>query len=151
MDLRLPKINELRIIGRLTRDVNLRYTAKGVPVAHFDIASNYSYKDAASGEWKDISNYISVVAWNELSERCSEKLKKGFPVYVEGRIQSRNWESKDGVKRSTIELIASKIQFLFSNSGSDFYDENSVNHSSSQSSSNAVGKEEENNEIDVPF
>lgn len=109
--IRLVQLNNVQLVGRLTRDPELRFTTSGVPVCRFDLAVNRNYKDKA-GEWKEDATFITVVVWREAGQRCGEKLKKGSPVYVEGRLKSKNWETKDGQKRSGHEVDASRVQFL---------------------------------------
>ena len=109
--LRLHHINEVRLIGRLTRDPELKVTSKGQAVCRLDLAVNRRYKDSM-GEWKDDTSFIPVVVWRETAQRCSERLKKGSPVYVEGRLRSRNWETKEGQKRTSIEVDSRTVQFL---------------------------------------
>lgn len=115
--LRLHQLNDVKLVGRLTRDPDLRFTAKGQAVCRFDLAINRRFKDV-SGEWKDDTSFIPIVAWREMAQRCQERLKKGSPVYVEGHLKSRNWETKDGQKRTTLEVIAQRIQFLAKVEGS---------------------------------
>lgn len=110
-NLRLPEVNNINLVGRLTRDPEIRYTGKGQPVCRFDLAVNRRYKDA-SGNWQDDTSFIPMVVWGESANRCGERLKKGSPVHVEGRLQSRQWETKEGQKRTTIEVIARRVQFL---------------------------------------
>lgn len=109
--LRLHQLNDVRLVGRLTRDPELKFTTKGQAVCRFDLAVNRRYKDI-SGEWKDDTSFIPVVVWKESAQRCGDRLKKGSPVYVEGRLKSRNWETKEGQKRTTIEVDTRRIQFL---------------------------------------
>jgi len=109
--LRLPEQNSVTIVGRLTRDPEVRFTAKGQAVCRFDLAVNRRYKDA-TGVWQDDTSFIPVVVWGEAANRCGERLKKGLPAHVEGRLQSRNWETKEGQKRTSIEVIARRVQFL---------------------------------------
>lgn len=110
-DLRLGTLNRVFLIGRLTRDPELRFIPSGTAVANFGIAVNRLYK-TTSGEKKEEVCYINIVAWRKLAELCGEYLKMGSPVLIEGRLQSRSWEAKDGQKRSTLEVIADKIEFL---------------------------------------
>ncbi len=110
-DLRLPRLNRVTLIGRLTRDPELRYIPSGAAVISFRIAASHSYK-AQSGEWKDDPAFVDVVAWQQLAERLNETLKKGSPVLVEGRLASRSWETQDGQKRSTVEVRAFAVQHL---------------------------------------
>lgn len=109
--LRLLQLNSAQLVGRLTRDPELRFTTSGLPVCRFDLAVNRRYKDK-TGEWKDDTSFIPVVVWREAGQRCGEKLKKGSPVFVEGRLKSKSWETKDGQKRSGLEIEAQRVQFL---------------------------------------
>lgn len=109
--LRLHQLNDVRLVGRLTRDPELKYTANGQAVCRLDLAVNRRYKDK-TGEWKDEASFIPVVVWRESAQRCSDRLKKGSPIYVEGRLRSRSWETKEGQKRTTLEVDARGVQFL---------------------------------------
>jgi len=109
--LRLLQLNDIRLVGRLTRDPEVRYTPKGQAVARLDIAVNRRYKDG-TGEWREEATFVPVTVWREAAERCRERLKKGHPVYVEGRLKSTSWETKEGQKRSGLEVEAFRLQFL---------------------------------------
>ena len=104
-------LNKAMIIGNLGRDPEMRYTPNGQAVTQFTVAVNRNYKDA-SGEWKEETEWFRVVAWGPLAERTAEYLRKGRKVYVEGRLQTRSWEDKDGQKRYTTELVASTVTAL---------------------------------------
>ncbi|MDI6808143.1 MAG: single-stranded DNA-binding protein [Candidatus Eisenbacteria bacterium] len=110
-DVKLASINRVFICGRLTRDPELRFTPSGAPVGTFAIASNRRFKNQ-SGEWKEEVCYVNVVTWGKLAERAGEALKKGSAVYVEGRLRSRSWNQPDGLKKSVIEVVADRVQFL---------------------------------------
>jgi len=110
-DIRLPEVNKVFISGRLTRDPELRRTPSDRAVARFGIACNRRYKDR-EGEWREIVSFINVVVWGRWAEMCSDFLRKGSAVFVEGRIQSRSWETQDGQKRNTVEVVADRVQFL---------------------------------------
>jgi single-strand DNA-binding protein len=116
--LRLLQMNDVRLVGRLTRDPEVRYTTKGQAVARLDLAVNRRFKDG-SGEWRDDTTFVPVTVWREAAERCRERLKKGSPIYVEGRLRSTNWETKDGQKRSGIEVEAYRLQFLAKMTGEE--------------------------------
>lgn len=107
----MANLNKVFLIGNLTRDPELRYVPSGSAVTTFTIATNRVWT-SQSGEKKEDVCYIRVVVWAKMAEICGEYLSKGSPVFVEGRLQSRNWETPQGDKRSTIEVIAEKIQFL---------------------------------------
>ena len=104
-------LNKVLLIGNLTRDPELRYIPSGSAVATFTVAVNRVYKDQA-GEKKEQVSFIRVVVWGRRAEVCGEYLSKGSPVFVEGRLQSRDWETQEGQKRSTVEVVADNIQFL---------------------------------------
>ena len=111
--LRLPEQNNVMLVGRLTRDPELRRTSTGKAVCSFDVAIGRRFKDQATGEWKDADpTFVPVIVWGDQAERCGERLKKGVPVHVEGRLQTNKWEGNDGQKRSRLEVIASRVQFL---------------------------------------
>ncbi len=103
-------LNQVILMGNLTRDPELRQTPSGQSVCSFSLALNRSYKDA-SGEWQEATDYIDIVAWGPLGERVSQYLNKGRRCLVQGRMQSRSWE-QEGVKRSKVEVLASDVTFL---------------------------------------
>ena len=107
----MASLNKVFLMGNLTRDPELRYTPNGAAVASFSVAVNRVYK-LPSGEKKEEVSFIRVVSWNKQAELCGEYLKKGSPVMVEGRLQSRSWDGPDGQKRNATEVIALNIQFL---------------------------------------
>src|SRR6267142_4119023 len=109
--LRLLQLNDVRLVGRLTRDPEVRYTPRGQAVCRLDIAVNRRFKDS-SGEWREEATFVPVTVWREAAERCRERLKKGSAVYVEGRLKSSTWETKDGQKRSGLDVEAYRLQFL---------------------------------------
>lgn len=107
----MASFNKVMLMGNLTRDPEMRYIPSGQPVTSFTIAVNRNY-NSQSGEKKEEVSFIRVVVWGRMAEVCNEYLKKGNPVFVEGRLQSRSWEAQDGTKRSTLEVIAQTVQFL---------------------------------------
>jgi len=112
-DLRLPSINRVMLVGRLTRDPELRFTPDGTAVCNLRMASDNNFKDRKTGEWKKGEPlFVDVVLWRELAERMGEVLRKGSPVYVEGNLRSRTWETQEGQKRTIIEIQASRAQNL---------------------------------------
>lgn len=104
-------LNRVFLIGNLTRDPELRYLPSGQAVTTFTLAVNRVYT-AGTGERKEDTSFIRVVVWARRAEVCNEFLRKGSPVFVEGRLQSRTWEAQDGTKRSSIEVVANNVQFL---------------------------------------
>lgn len=107
---RILNLNKIMVVGRLTRDPEMKYVPSGSPVVNIGIAINKRYKK--DDEWQEQTSFINFVAWNKLAEICSEYLHKGSLVYVEGEIQSRSWETDDGAKRTVIEIKANNITFL---------------------------------------
>lgn len=101
-------LNKAMIIGNLGRDPEMRYTPSGQPVTQFTVAVNRNYRDQ-NGEWQEETEWFRVVCWGQLAERTAEYLRKGRKVYVEGRLQTRQWEAQDGTKRTTTELIANTV------------------------------------------
>lgn len=103
-------LNQVTLMGNLTRDPELRQTPNGQNVTSFSLALNRSYKDA-SGAWQEATDYIDCVSWGPLAERVAQYLSKGRRCLVQGRLQSRSWE-QDGQKRSKVEVLASDVTFL---------------------------------------
>lgn len=110
-EFRLPTLNRVFMAGNLTRDPELRYTASGVPVANFRIASNRWYR-SPNGERREDVCYVNVVAWQRLAELVGERLHKGSAVLVEGELQSRQWDAENGTRRTAVEIRAFRVQFL---------------------------------------
>ena len=110
-------VNVVVITGNLTRDPELRSTPGGTPVCKLRVAVNSRRKDP-SGNWVDKPNYFDVTVWGAQGENCANYLAKGRPVAVEGRLDWREWEDKEGGKRQTVEVIANSVQFLGSRDGS---------------------------------
>jgi single-strand DNA-binding protein len=108
-------LNKAMLIGRLTRDPEMRYTPSGAPVTTFSLATN-RYGQGPDGEKKEYTDYHNIVVWNigkrTLAEICGQYLHKGSLVYIEGRLQTRSWEGQDGQKRKTTEINATEVQFL---------------------------------------
>jgi len=112
----MANLNKVFLIGNLTRDPELRYTPGGTAVANLGIAVNRRFKDS-SGELKEEVCFLTVTVWDKQAEACCQYLKKGRPVFVEGVLQSRFWETSDGQKRSAIDVRAERVQFLGSYTG----------------------------------
>ena len=105
-------INRVIVTGNLTRDPELRSTPSGMSVCSLRIASNTRRKDNSTGEWVDKPNYFSVTVWGAQGENCARFLAKGRPVAIDGRLEWREWQSQDGGKRESIEIVADAVQFL---------------------------------------
>ena len=110
-ELRLPRVNRVLLAGRVTRDVAVRYTTNQVPVVTFTVAFNRPVK-GADGAWSEMASFVNVLASGRLAEQCGERLRKGSALYLEGRLQSRRFETASGQKRSVLEIKADQVQFL---------------------------------------
>ncbi len=111
-------MNRVVITGNLTRDPELRSTNSGTPVCSLRVACNTRRKDA-TGEWVDKPNYFDVTVWGAQGENCATYLQKGRPLAVDGRLEWREWEDKEGNKRQAIDIVADSVQFLGSRDGGE--------------------------------
>jgi single-strand DNA-binding protein len=105
-------INRVVLTGNLTRDPELRSTQSGMSVCSLRIASNTRRKNQATGEWEDKPNFFDVTVWGAQGENCARFLSKGRPVALDGRLEWREWETQDGNKRQSVEIVADAVQFL---------------------------------------
>jgi len=153
------------LIGNLTKDPEIRTTPQGASVASFSIATNYVFKDQ-QGVIQKKAEFHNIVAWKRLAEVCGQYLKKGAKIYVEGRLQTREWTGQDGIKRYRTEIIAENLIMLGSKTmpaqgSNNNYSSNYNNQSSNQepvinieepiSSYNEVDDEEEIKVENIPF
>lgn len=104
-------VNKVILIGNLGRDPELRYTQNGQAVVNFSLATSENWTDK-SGERVEKTEWHRIVAWAKTAELCAQYLSKGRTVYIEGRLQTRDWEDKEGAKRQTTEINAATVQFL---------------------------------------
>lgn len=102
----MASLNRVEIIGNVGREPEMRFTPAGKAVVSFSVAVNTKYGETETTEW------FNIVAWNKLAETCNQFLAKGKQVYLDGRLQTRSWESEDGVKHYKAEVIANKVLFL---------------------------------------
>jgi len=110
-------LNKVQLIGNLTRDPNLRYTPNNAAVCSFGIATNRSWTPTDGGEKQESVEFHNVVAWSKLAEICGQLLHKGDKVYVDGRLQTRDWKGDDGQDRRTTEVVIENMILLKSSSG----------------------------------
>ncbi|MBC8335830.1 MAG: single-stranded DNA-binding protein [Anaerolineales bacterium] len=104
-------LNKVMIIGHLGRDPEMRYTPSGRPVATFSVAVSRSW-NSSSGERRSETEWFKIVAWGNLAEICKKYLTKGQQVYIEGRLQTRSWEDKEGQQRTSVEVVANEMTML---------------------------------------
>ncbi len=140
----MANLNKVQIIGRLGQDPEMRFTANGRAVSTFSVAVNRNYT-TQDGERHEDTEWVRVVAWARLAELVSQYLTKGRQVYVEGRLQTRQWEDKEGQRRYTTEVVAQDVQFLDRAEGAPFDDQN---QNQNQSAAPAGGGVDPN---DLPF
>lgn len=103
-------VNCVILIGHLGKDPKLQQTKNGSPVCNFDIATNEQRK--VDGEWQDHAEWTRIVVWGSLAEECDKHLRKGSQAYVEGRLQTRQWDDDDGITRYITEVVAKQVLFL---------------------------------------
>jgi single-strand DNA-binding protein len=108
----MASLNKVMLIGNLGQDPEIRYTQSGQAVANFSVATTDRWTNKQSGNPEERTEWHRVVVWAKLAELCREYLSKGRSVYIEGRLQTRSWEDKDGNKRYTTEIVAQTVQFL---------------------------------------
>jgi single-strand DNA-binding protein len=104
-------LNKIMIIGRLGRDPEMRYTPSGRPVTSFSVATSRSWS-TSEGERRVETEWFNVVAWGNLAEICKQHLAKGQQVYIEGRLQTRNWDDAEGNKHTSVEIVANEMIML---------------------------------------
>jgi single-strand DNA-binding protein len=104
-------LNKVQIIGHLGKDPEMRYTPSGKPVTTFSMAVSRSW-NSADGERHSETEWFNIVAWSNLAEICKKYLTKGQQVYIEGRLQTRRWDDKEGVKHTNVEVVANEMMML---------------------------------------
>ena len=136
-------LNKVQIIGHLGREPEMRYTPSGRPVTTFTVAVSRSW-NTVDGERHNETEWFNVVAWGNLAEICKQYLTKGQQVYIEGRLQTRRWDDKEGVKHTSVEVVANEMMML---------GERRDHNNQSQQASDAVSDENEMtaNEDEFPF
>lgn len=108
----MASLNKIMIIGNCGRDPEMRMTPSGKAVASFSVAVNRVYSPGEGGEKREETEWFNVVAWDRLAEICQSYLTKGRQVYVEGRLQTRKWQDREGKERTTVEIVAQQMQML---------------------------------------
>jgi len=140
-------INKAIVVGNLGRDVELRYSQQGSAVANFSVATSEEWKDKQSGEKKERTQWHRIVVFGKLAENCGKFLSKGRQVYVEGKLQTSDYE-KDGQKHYITDIVANTVQFL-SGKGND-RDENLPNNGTGQDTGQGFNQGREPDD-DIPF
>jgi single-strand DNA-binding protein len=120
-------LNKVMLIGNLTRDPNLRYTPSSTAVCSFGLATNRSWTPSDGGERQERVDFHNVVSWSKLAEICGQILHKGDKVYVEGRVQTRDWKTDDGLERKVTEIVIDNMMLLHSANGRSYSANNDKN------------------------
>lgn len=148
-------INKVILIGNLGADPDVRYTASGAAVSNINIATTESWRDKESGEQQEKTEWHRVVFFGRLAEIVAEYLRKGSQVYVEGRLQTRKWQDKEGNDRYTTEIVANEMQMLGGRpgGGSDYSQQGSSSVSRSAPAEKSGSRESEGDFVDddIPF
>ena len=114
----MGSVNRVIVVGNLGRDPEVRFSGSSQAVANFSVATSEKWKDKG-GQMQERTEWHRVVAWGKLGELCGQHLKKGRTAYVEGRLQTREWQDKDGGKRTSTEIVASNVVFLGGRGGGE--------------------------------
>lgn len=149
----MASYNKVILMGNLTRDPELKYLPSGTAMAKFGIAVNRVWTDRQSGEKKEEVCFVDITAWGRQAETCNEYLQRGRPVFIEGRLNFNSWETEDGQKRSKLDVVAERIQFLGSRQDSDTQEgHNQAQSTPSQPTSSPETSTEPPETIDdIPF
>jgi single-strand DNA-binding protein len=113
----MASVNKVIILGNLGRDPELRHTPSGKAVCTLRVATNESWTDQQSGERQERTEWHGIVVWGRPAENCAQYLRKGRQVFVEGRLQTRKWQDKEGQDRWTTEIVADRVQFVGGGAG----------------------------------
>jgi len=147
-------LNRAQILGNLTRDAEMRFTPNGQAVANFAVATNRKWKGRDGAADGEDTQYHDIVVWGKQAEAVVPMLKKGGPVFIEGRIETRNWEGQDGVKRFKTEIIADNIIVLGNRAGGGSYETKSsaTSNPMDKIAPNSAPKNDEEIDIEeIPF
>ncbi len=147
----MASVNKVILVGNLGSDPEIRHTSGGQAVANFNLATNEQWTSKKTNERGERTEWHRIVAWGRLAEICSEYLHKGRQVYIEGRLQTRQWEDREGNKRYTTEVVAQVMQMLGSRGsggaeGGATYSEEAYTDQTAAPAATAMGSED-----DVPF
>ena len=140
-------VNKVILIGNLGRDPEVRYSPNGGAIANITLATSEAWKDKNTGEQVEKTEWHRVVFFRRLAEIAGEYLKKGSKVYIEGKLQTRKWQDKDGNDRYTTEIVANEMQMLDSRGGSASFSQDESSMASSQQEPMPAGEFDD----DIPF
>jgi single-strand DNA-binding protein len=135
-------LNKVQIIGHLGKEPEMRYTPSGKPVTTFTVAVSRSW-NTGDGERHSETEWFNIVAWGNLAEICKQYLTKGQQVYVEGRLQTRRWEDKEGGKHASVEIVANEMMMLGERRDHNSHSQTATSDSTSEETQNIVHDEDE--------
>ncbi len=144
----MSSVNKALIIGNLGQDPEIKYTQSGSPVANLSVATSERWKDKSTGDQKEQTEWHRVVVFGRLAEIAEQYLKKGSKVFIEGKIQTRDWEDSEGRKRYTTEVVAREMTMLDSKFSAD---SNSDSSDSSDATPKETASKDSDFEEDIPF
>ncbi len=147
-------VNKVTLIGNLGRDVEVRRLENGTAVAKFSVATNESYKDNKTGEWKKQTEWHDVICWRHLAERAEKQLAKGKLVYIEGKLTHRKYQDKEGIDRYKTEVVVGTFRLLEKRTDDSFTNSNSFPSNKEQSTATSSTNEEletKKDDGDLPF
>jgi len=142
-------LNRAQVLGNLTRDPEMRFTPNGQAVSNFTVATNRKWKGQNGAPDGEATEYHDIVVWGKQAESVTPMLKKGSPAFVEGRLQTRNWEGQDGVKRYKTEIIADNIIVLGSKGSSSSYEPSSQASNTIEEIAQPKDEKSKEDEIDI--
>ncbi len=146
----MASLNKVMLIGNLGKDPEVRYTAAGTAVASFSLATSERFKNK-NGEWEEKTEWHNVTLWARLAEIAGEYLAKGKTVYIEGRLQTRKWQDRDGKDRYTTEIVGEKMQMLSGKGEGGGRQNGGRSENQSQSQETAYEEPTFNPDDDIPF
>ena len=123
----MASLNKVLLIGNMGKDPEVRYTASGTAVASFSLATSEKFKNKG-GEWEERTEWHNIILWGRLAEIAGEYLTKGKTVFIEGRLQTRKWQDRDGKDRFTTEIVGEKMQMLSRKEGNGRTEEAAPSH-----------------------
>ncbi len=146
-------LNKVMLIGNLTRDPNLRFTPNGTAVCSFGLATNRSWTPTDGGEKQEKVEFHNIVAWSKLAEICGQLLHKGDKVYVEGRLQTRDWKTEEGQDRRITEVVIDNMMLLRSTQGSPARNDDEVEPEAEEAEEESTSDVSEAEDVadDIPF
>jgi len=145
----MMSVNKVIVLGRLGQDPELKYTPSGAAVCNFSLATSETWTDKNSGQKNEKTEWHRIVVWGKLAELCNQYLSKGRQAFVEGKIQTRSWDDKDGNKRYTTEISASTVQFIGANQGTST--NSNANNNMNQAPTNNDNQNDYNISSDANF